>query len=132
MLDLKTTFMKWLETARVEMNVESIIEFILIDKISNSVDKQLLSYIQERKPTTLKDLTDHCQKYIIAHPDRPLSNNESEYESILYAKAPGGTAEYSLEAGNYRYGNRRPRRYGTQTNGTRYVGRCFNCQQQVT
>ncbi|XP_059179724.1 uncharacterized protein LOC131958614 [Physella acuta] len=129
-LDLKTTFMKWLETARVEMKVENIIEFILIDKVLNSVDKQLLSYIQERKPTTLKDLTDHCQKYIIAHTDRPIANKESEYESIFYAKATGDTAEYvGLEAGNYGYDNRRPRRYGTQTNGTRYVGRCFNCQQ---
>jgi hypothetical protein len=129
-LDLKTTFMKWLETARVKMNVESIIEFILIDKVLNSVDRQLLSYIQERKPTTLKELTDHCQKYIIAHTDRPIANKDSEYESIFYAKATGGTAEYvGLEAGNDGYDNQRPKRYGTQTNGTRYVGRCFNCQQ---
>ena len=86
--DVKLTFEKWIEAASINKTYEGLLEFILVDKILNSVHTDLYAFLQERKPRDVKTITEMTQKFIAAHPTNPVNkqHNETEVDSVFMTR----------------------------------------------
>ncbi|XP_059158115.1 uncharacterized protein LOC131942318 [Physella acuta] len=78
--DLKLTLEKWIEAASINKTYEDLFQFVLVDKILNSVHSDLYSFLQERKPRDIKTVTEMTQKFIAAHPTNPVCKKYDETE----------------------------------------------------
>ena len=149
--EIKTTFDKWFEASGLEPSFATLVQFIMVDKVLNSVDKDVFSYLQERKPRDLKTVTDLCQKYQAAHPDKPMSVNATQLTPLMFTTQvkpkhtfDAGSPRYPsrgrspyratpLGSGNYRSSSlqRSPQCFHCQQFGhtLKYCPQCFHCQQ---
>ncbi|XP_013071132.2 uncharacterized protein LOC129924728 [Biomphalaria glabrata] len=82
--DLTTTFDKWFDATGLDKTFSKLKEFLLIDRVLTLCDGQLFGFIQERQPRDLKSLTELCQRYMAAHPDKRVTC-QTEQPDIVFA-----------------------------------------------
>ncbi|XP_059164118.1 uncharacterized protein LOC131947050 [Physella acuta] len=123
--EISVTFNKWFEASGLERTADNLQEFFLVDKVLCSVDRDLFSYLQERKPRDLPTITDLCQKYQAAHPDRPVANDSTPMTPTIFTAQPSqsgrGRSSYRDE-GLY---NRSDNRSSSLPRGSN----CYHCNQ---
>lgn len=133
--EIKTTFEKWFEASGLDPSFESLVQFVMVDKVLNSVDKDVFSYLQERKPRDLKTVTDLCQKYQAAHPDKPMSVNATQFTPLMFTTQVKHKPTFDAGSPPYPSRGRSPYRgnpLGSGNNRSSSLQRypqCFNCQQ---
>ncbi|GFO41199.1 reverse transcriptase [Plakobranchus ocellatus] len=77
---LETVFDKWLELSNIEKgHFEGLRDLILRDQIYASLHKELVMFLKERSPISVKEVRNLADKYRTVHPAKPIAK---EFEIV--------------------------------------------------
>ncbi|GFO13123.1 reverse transcriptase [Plakobranchus ocellatus] len=71
---LETVFDKWLDLSNIKKgDFEGLRDLILRDQIYASLHKELVMFLKERSPISVKEVRNLADKYRTAHPSKPIA-----------------------------------------------------------
>ncbi|XP_055881504.1 uncharacterized protein LOC129925669 isoform X1 [Biomphalaria glabrata] len=111
----KDFFNKWVKLEKVNSSYEGLKNFILVDNFVNKCDPQLQSFIRERNPKTIDEITEIMRVYKNAYPNKPFSDRDKSKVDLI-----GYTKENVDRSRNRNRSNSGNRKYSEIT--------CFKCQ----
>ncbi|XP_055880846.1 uncharacterized protein LOC129925304 [Biomphalaria glabrata] len=116
----KDFFTKWLGFENVENTYEGLRNFILIDNFLNKCDLHLQSFVKERNPKVLDEVTEIIRTYKKAYPSNPLSNKDKKNIDLV------GYTQENKDRGRSR--GREPQPVRGNSNSGRAKGvTCYTC-----
>ena len=75
---LEMVFDRWVELSEIEKgNYKQLRDLILRDKIYSSLHSDIVMFLKERSPKSVKEIRSLAEKYRTAHPSKPLAKDHS-------------------------------------------------------
>ena len=77
---LEMVFDRWVELSEIEKgNYEQLRDLILRDQIYSSLHSDIVMFLKERSPKSVKEIRSLAEKYRTAHPSKPLAKDHSMF-----------------------------------------------------
>ncbi|KAK6979230.1 calponiny domain-containing protein [Biomphalaria glabrata] len=130
----KDFFNKWVQLEKVGNSYEGLKFFILLDNFINKCDPQLQSFIKERNPKCLAEVTEIMRIYKNAYPTNPFSTKDKNKVDLI-----GYTSEKKVRSNDRhsretedRFENRNRDRNGRSKSRDNHYEEitCFNCHKK--
>ena len=87
---LEMVFDRWVELSEIEKgNYEQLRDLILRDQIYSSLHSDIVMFLKERSPKSVKEIRSLAEKYRTAHPSKPLAKDHSILANVGVSKTNG-------------------------------------------
>ena len=87
---LEMVFDRWVELSEIEKgNCEQLRDLILRDQIYSSLHSDIVMFLKERSPKSVKEIRSLAEKYRTAHPSKPLAKDHSILANVGVSKTNG-------------------------------------------
>ena len=84
---LEMVFDRWVELSEIEKgNYEQLRDLILRDQIYSSLHSDIVMFLKERSPKSVKEIRSLAEKYRTAHPSKPLAKDHSILANVVSAR----------------------------------------------
>ena len=87
---LEMVFDRWVELSEIEKgNYEQLRGLILRDQIYSSLHSDIVMFLKERSPKSVKEIRSLAEKYRTAHPSKPLAKDHSILANVGVSNTNG-------------------------------------------
>ena len=94
-------FDRWVELSEIEKgNYEQLRDLILRDQIYSSLHSDIVMFLKERSPKSVKEIRSLAEKYRTAHPSKPLAKDHSILANVGVSKTNGRKQDETKEQEN--------------------------------
>ena len=94
---LEMVFDRWVELSEIEKrNYEQLRDLILRDQIYTSMHSDIVMFLKERSPKSVKEIRSLADKYRTAHPSKPLAKDHSISANVGVNKIQTGKDKTKL------------------------------------
>ena len=98
---LEMVFDRWVELSEIEKgNYEQLRDLILRDQIYSSLHSDIVMFLKERSPKSVKEIRSLAEKYRTAHPSKPLAKDHSILANVGVSKTNGRKQDEAKEQEN--------------------------------
>ena len=98
---LEMVFDRWVELSEIEKgNYEQLRDLILRDQIYSSLHSDIVMFLKERSPKSVKEIRSLAEKYRTAHPSKPLAKDHSILANVGVGKTNGRKQDETKEQEN--------------------------------
>ena len=98
---LEMVFDRWVELSEIEKgNYEQLRDLILRDQIYSSLHGDIVMFLKERSPKSVKEIRSLAEKYRTAHPSKPLAKDHSILANVGVSKTNGRKQDETKEQEN--------------------------------
>ena len=98
---LEMVFDRWVELSEIEKgNYEQLWDLILRDQIYSSLHSDIVMFLKERSPKSVKEIRSLAEKYRTAHPSKPLAKDHSILANVGVSKTNGRKQDETKEQEN--------------------------------
>ena len=98
---LEMVFDRWVELSEIEKgNYEQLRDLILRDQIYSSLHSDIVMFLKERSPKSVKEIRSLAEKYRTAHPSKPLAKDHSILANVGVSKTNGRKQDETKEQEN--------------------------------
>ena len=98
---LEMVFERWVELSEIEKgNYEQLRDLILRDQIYSSLHSDIVMFLKERSPKSVKEIRSLAEKYRTAHPSKPLAKDHSILANVVVSKTNGRKQDETKEQEN--------------------------------
>ena len=98
---LEMVFDRWVELSEIEKgNYEQLRDLILRDQIYSSLHGDIVMFLKERSPKSVKEIRSLAEKYRTAHPSKPLAKDHSILANVDVSKTNGRKQDETKEQEN--------------------------------
>ena len=95
---LEMVFDRWVELSEIEKgNYEQLRDLILRDQIYSSLHSDIVMFLKERSPKSVKEIRSLAEKYRTAHPSKPLAKDHSILANVGVSKTNGRKQDETKE-----------------------------------
>ena len=102
---LEMVFDRWVELSEIEKgNYEQLRDLILRDQIYSSLHSDIVMFLKERSPKSVKEIRSLAEKYRTAHPSKPLAKDHSILANVGVSKTNGRKQDETKEQENRKAG----------------------------
>ena len=99
---------RWVKLSGLEKgNYEQLRDLILRDQIYTSLHSDIVMFLKERSPKSVKDIRSLADKYRTAHPSKPLAKEHSILANVGVNKIQTGRGKQNEHNGQDRRHSRR-------------------------
>ena len=98
---LEMVFDRWVELSEIEKgNYEQLRGLILRDQIYSSLHSDIVMFLKERSPKSVKEIRSLAEKYRTAHPSKPLAKDHSILANVGVSNTNGRKQDETKEQEN--------------------------------
>ena len=98
---LEMVFDRWVELSEIEKgNYEQLRDLILRDQIYSSLHSDIVMFLKERSPKSVKEIRSLAEKYRTAHSSKPLAKDHSILANVGVSKTNGRKQDETKEQEN--------------------------------
>ena len=98
---LEMVFDRWVELSEIEKgNYEQLRDLILRDQIYSSLHSDIVMFLKERSPKSVKEIRSLAEKYRTAHPSKPLAKDHSILANVGVSKTNARKQDETKEQEN--------------------------------
>ena len=98
---LEMVFDRWVELSEIEKgNYEQLRDLILRDQIYSSLHSDIVMFLKERSPKSVKEIRSLAEKYRTAYPSKPLAKDHSILANVGVSKTNGRKQDETKEQEN--------------------------------
>ena len=98
---LEMVFDRWVELSEIEKgNYEQLRDLMLRDQIYSSLHSDIVMFLKERSPKSVKEIRSLAEKYRTAHPSKPLAKDHSILANVGVRKTNGRKQDETKEQEN--------------------------------
>ena len=95
---LEMVFDRWVELSEIEKgNYEQLRDLILRDQIYSPLHSDIVMFLKERSPKSVKEIRSLAEKYRTAHPSKPLAKDHSILANVGVSKTNGRKQDETKE-----------------------------------
>ena len=97
----RLVFDRWVELSEIEKgNYEQLRDLMLRDQIYSSLHSDIVMFLKERSPKSVKEIRSLAEKYRTAHPSKPLAKDHSILANVGVSKTNGRKQDETKEQEN--------------------------------
>ena len=98
---LEMVFDRWVELSGIDKgNYEQLRDLILRDQIYSSLHSDIVIFLKERSPKSVKEIRSLAEKYRTTHPSKPLAKDHSILANVGVSKTNGRKQDETKEQEN--------------------------------